>query len=209
MNEFTDLNSAWKCTFCGWNTKTEAIDKALSIIQTEVEQAQSIVSGSERLEQYEILIRKYRKVLHPRHYIITGLRQNLIELYGRVDGYELQEMTDILLKHKIGMCLDVLKVLNVIYPGKTRAHAMLLYEMHGPLVLSSRNAYIAGILKSDGFKTKLREAINLLEECIEILEWEDVATMESDIAQIAKKVKAQLTEEIIKFENRSKSVWKK
>lgn len=125
-----------------------------------------------------------------------GLRQNLIEMYGRVAGYELQKLTDILLKHKIELCLQVLNVLDVVYPGKNRARAMLLYELHAPLVFRARNAYAAGILNGDALKIKLQEAINLLNESTEILEWEDIATTEYAIAQIGKKALVQLKDNV-------------
>lgn len=197
MNSSTaDRKCEWICTQCDCKTKVDSIRQTLSIIQTEVDNAQSIDFGPKRLERCELLIRKYRKLLHPLHYIQTGLSQNLIELYGRVDGYELQKLTDILLEHKIDLCLQVLTVLDAIHPGKTRSRAMLLYELHAPLVFRARNAYTAGFLKDDALKTKLQESINLLKESTEILEWEDVTTTEYAIAQIGKKALVRLKENV-------------
>lgn len=168
----------------------------MSIIQTEIEYLQSIDFGSERLEKCEQLFRKYRSVFHPRHYIQTGLRQHLIEMYGRIEGYELQELPDVMLEHKIDLCRMVLNLLNIFQSGKTRARAMLLYELHAPLVLTARAAYVAGVLQGDALKVKVQEAVDLLEECSTILEWEDITTVEYNIAQIAKESLAQLKESI-------------
>lgn len=168
----------------------------MSIIQTEIDFVKCIDFGSERLEKCEQLFRKYRSVFHPRHYIQTELRQNLIEMYGRVDGYELQELPDVMLEHKIDLCRQVLNVLNVFQPGKTRARAMLLYELHAPLVLTARTAYVAGVLQGEALKAKLQEAVDLLEECTTILEWEDTTTVEHNIAQIGKESLTQLKESI-------------
>lgn len=149
---------------------------------------------AERLEKCEQLLRKYRSVFHPQHYVQTGLRQNLIEMYGRVEGYQLQELPNVMLEHKIDLCRQVLNVLTVIHPGKTRCRAMLLYELHAPLVLIAKSAYAVGILQGDALKAKLQEAVDLLEECSSILQWEDSTTVEYTIGQISNQSLVQLKE---------------
>lgn len=142
-----------------------------------------------------MLFRKYRTLLHPQHYAQTGLRQNVIEMCGRVEGRELGKMADALLQRKIDLGFQVLSVLDVICPGKTRARGMLLYELYRPLVVLARNAYAAGVWNVAVYKTKILEAIKLLEECTEILGWEDETTTEFVIGQIGKKALAQLKED--------------
>ncbi|XP_037049425.1 SET domain-containing protein SmydA-8-like [Bradysia coprophila] len=194
ISDPNDIESMWKCSRCDFNTNATAVQRALSIIQTEVDAIQSMDFSAERLEKCEQLFRKYRSVFHPQHYIQTGLRQNLIEMYGRVEGYELQDLPDVMLEHKIDLCRQVLNVLNVIHPGKTRCRAMLMYELHAPLVLIARSAYAAGVLQGDALKSKLQEAVDLLEECTPILEWEDSTTVEYTIGRIARESLAQLKE---------------
>lgn len=193
---FKDKNCAWKCSHCDFTTTSSAIRKVLSVIQAEVDSLQSIEFGPERLEKCEKIFRKYRGVFHPCHFLLTGLRQNLIELYGRVEGYELEELPDNLLEHKMELCQSVLNILNVIYPGKTRTRAMLLYDLHAPIVLSAKIAYATGLIQDDEFKKRLQEAVVLLEECTTILEWEDVGSVEYTIAQIGKQCLFQLKESI-------------
>lgn len=164
----------------------------LSAIQAEVDSLHSIDFGRERLEKCEQLLRKYRDVFHPCHYMLITLRQNLIELYGRVEGYELEDLTDNLLEHKMNMCLAVLNVLNVLYPGKTRTRALLLYDLHAPTVLSAKISYATGTITDAEFKMKLQEAIAFLEESTAILEWEDADSIEYAVSQIGKQSLSQL-----------------
>lgn len=117
-------------------------------------------------------------------------------MYGRVEGYELQDLPDVMLEHKIDLCRQVLNILNIIQPGKTRARAMVLYELHAPLVLTARTAYTSGVLQGDDLKAILQEAMDLLEECTAILEWEDVTTVEHTIGKIGKESLDQLKESI-------------
>lgn len=168
----------------------------LSIIQAEIDSLQSIEFGPDRLEKCEQLFRKYRAVFHPSHYLLTALRHNLIELYGRVEGYELEDLTDDLLEHKMKLCQSVLNVLNVLYPGMTRTRAMLLYDLHAPIVLSAKISYATGMIKDAELKKKLQEAIAFLQESTTILEWEDVDSVEYAIAQIGNQSLSQLKESI-------------
>lgn len=139
-----------------------------------------------------MLFHKYRALLHPQHYIQTELRQNLIEMYGRVEGHELGKVTDAMLQQKIDLVFQVLSILDFIYPGKTRARGMLLYELYRPLVFLARNAYAAAVWNVAVYKTKINKAISLLEECTEILGWEDETSTEFVVGQIGKKALAQL-----------------
>lgn len=162
-------------------------------MQSDVADVQAIESGAERLQETEKLMRKYRVVLHPLHFIISGLRQNLIEMYGRVEGYEMAELPDILLERKEELCRQVLSVLNVFEPGLSRSRAMIMYEQHVPLVLLAKSGFIAGVLKNQALKSKLIEAIEILKECVDILQHEDLASQEGVLGQVAKQAMEQLT----------------
>lgn len=193
---FKDENGIWKCSHCEFTTTASSIRKVLSVIQAEVDTMQTIDFGPERLELCEQIFRKYRCVFHPCHYVLIGLQQNLIELYGRVEGYELEQLSDKQLAYKMEMCQSVLKVLNVLYPGKTRTRAMLLYDLHAPIVISAKISYATGMIPDEELKNKLQEAVTLLEESTAILEWEDVDSVEYTIAQIGKQSLNQLKESI-------------
>lgn len=169
----------------------------MAVIQDEIDSMQTIDFGPERLEKCEQIFQKYRAVFHPCHYLLTGLRQNLVELYGRVEGYELRDLTDSLLERKINMCQSVLNVLNVLYPGKTRTRAMLLYDLHAPIVLSAKISYASGMIQDDELKKKIQEAAALLQESCTILELEDVDSIEYTIAQMGKRSLTQLKESIM------------
>ncbi|KAJ6640841.1 SET domain-containing protein SmydA-8, isoform A [Pseudolycoriella hygida] len=191
-----DENCSWKCTHCKFTTTSTAIQKVLSVIQAEVDFIKTMEFGPERLAKCEEIFRKYRGAFHPSHYLLTAIRQNLIELYGRVEGYELCDLTDKLLEHKVAMCESVLNVLNVLYPGKTRTRAMLLYDLHAPIVLLAKISYATGKIKDGEFKKKLKHAYDLLQESSTILAWEDVDSVEYTISQIGKQSLSQLRDNI-------------
>jgi hypothetical protein len=60
------------------------------------------------------------KILHPNHVILVDKKYNLAKMYGRMPGYEADKLTPVQLKRKMGLCKEVLEVLNKIMPGRTR-----------------------------------------------------------------------------------------
>lgn len=191
-----DDEAEWKCTGCEFKTRGAAVQKAIQVMQAEIDMLSGMEYGPERLAAFEKLYKKYRSVLHPLHFIKTSIRHSLIELYGRVPGYEMPELPDILLERKIELCRDILWVLNYFEPGKTRSRAMILYELHGPIVMLAQSQYRQGILSGEPLKKKLEEAALMLQECSSILEWEDPASPEGILANVAKQSLEQLRESI-------------
>lgn len=193
MLSFTDEDSSWNCRACGSITSGEEARQIVAALQSEVNGVQSLEMGAKRLEEAERLLRKYKSLLHPSHYIATGLRQLLIEMYGRVRGYEMVQLTDELLERKAELCREVLRVLNIFEPGLSRARAMNLYELHVPLVLLAKNGFIANKLSGAELRARLVEAIDLLRECVEILEHEDAGSQEGILCVVARQALQQLT----------------
>lgn len=161
-------------------------------MQNEIESMKTIDSAPEKLQKYEKLLKEYKWVLHPHHFIQNVLKQGLIEMLGRVEGFELENMPDVMLEHKADLCCELLQVLDTIEPGKTRSRAMMLYELHAPLVVLARSQYSSGNLTGEPLKHKLKVAIELLDECVEILEWEDFTSTEGYLAEIARTSSTQL-----------------
>ncbi|KAI8125933.1 isoform A, Protein msta [Lucilia cuprina] len=188
-----DPNTVWKCTLCEFKTSSDAIRRALAVIQAEVAELQATEMSATRLQETEKLLKKYRVVLHPLHFIMISLKQNLIEMYGRVKEYEMVELPDILLERKEELCRQVLRVMNVFEPGLSRMRAMILYELHVPVVLLAKSGFIAEVLTGRKLKEKLSEAIDILKECVEILQHEDPQSQEGVLGLIAKQAMEQLT----------------
>ncbi|XP_040170568.1 SET domain-containing protein SmydA-8 [Anopheles arabiensis] len=193
-----DENAEWKCGQCGFKTSGAAVQKAVMTIHNEIDELACFEYEAGRLEAYETVYKKYRSVLHPLHFINTSIRHSLIELYGRIPGYEMAELPDVLLERKVELCRSILRVLDVFEPGKSRARAMILYELHAPLIMLAQSAFARGEDQRDGksLKQQLNEAAQILEECGAILDWEDPATPEGILANVAQQSLAQLRQSI-------------
>ncbi|XP_046866436.1 SET domain-containing protein SmydA-8 isoform X1 [Drosophila willistoni] len=189
----TDTDTSWHCRSCDNSNSNEETQRILNALQAEVNGVQSLEMGAKRLEESERLLRKYKSLLHPLHYIAIGLKQLLIEMYGRVQGYEMVQLNDNHLERKSELCRDVLKVLNIFEPGLSRSRAMNLYELHVPLVLLAKSGFIASKLNGGELRARLLEAIDLLKECVDILQHEDKSSQEGVLCGVAKKALEQLT----------------
>jgi hypothetical protein len=116
----SDPLAQWKCSNCEFCTPGSAVKKVLSVIQSDMDQLDYVDTGAEAVENREALLRKYRSILHPKHAFLIILRCSLSQLYGRAEGYVLEDLPDILLERKIELCKDVLSVADVIEPGLSR-----------------------------------------------------------------------------------------
>lgn len=100
--------------------------KAFEMIQAEIDSIDELEQDANALEAREQLLRKYRSILHPRNTYNTILKVSLGQMYGKVPGYTLQDLPDILYERKAEMCKQVLDNLDIIEPGYTRIRGQYL-----------------------------------------------------------------------------------
>lgn len=147
----------------------------------------------------ENLLEKYKSILHSNHFAMTSIKNALIDSYGHVKGHLLSELPDALLRRKIGLCEEVLKILDVFERGKSRARGLMMYELHEPIILLAKFRYQKGDLSKAEYLGQLAKARELLSESIEILSWEDEnICMVSTLTKVSMKT---LNELIGSFEN--------
>ena len=84
---------------------------------------------------HEKFIEKFSQVLHPSHGFLVKVKYNLARMYGRMAGFECDKLSDIQLKRKHALCVDVLGVLDKIMPKLSSMRGVMLYEAHLPCVL--------------------------------------------------------------------------
>ncbi|CAK1587126.1 unnamed protein product [Parnassius mnemosyne] len=189
-----DNDAQWSCTekSCGFKTSGAAMRKMLAVVQAEVDQLDALEPGPQAIEQREATVNKYKSVFHPRHSILLSIKHALAQLYGRVDGYGLDELPDLILERKAEFCRLVLKTLDVITPGDSRMRAMMIYELHAPLMYLARSEFSAGLITKEKLKERLQEPIQCLADAARILSREDPQSPEGITGQIAYQSMEQL-----------------
>lgn len=180
-----DPEKTWNCTVCKFTTSASAVSKAVETLQTELDGLNNMGFTAQRLEALEAFMKKYRGILHPRHHILITAKQNLIQLYGRVPGYEMAELPDLMLERLLEFCQDILKVLDVVEPGMSRGRGTLLFTMHVPMMLLAQSLFIHGLLEGEELKKRLKAAADVLEESCNIMELGDPNSSEGMLAMSA------------------------
>ncbi|CAG9767303.1 unnamed protein product [Ceutorhynchus assimilis] len=188
-----DDSCEWKCHLCDYKTNGRAVRKVFAAIQNEIDQVE-YVGGPEGIQQRETIFKKYRSVLHPKNAYMTILRSALTQLYGKAEGYTLEDLPDIILERKIELCHQLMEVLDVIEPGLSRIRGITLYELHGPIMIHSRHNYQYGALDKDDFKAKMQQAVDTLGKAVEILKNEPVSQPEGQLGLMAQTAFDQLKE---------------
>lgn len=134
---------------------------------------QDEIESTNDVESMENLLEKYKSVLHSNHFIMTSIKNALVDLYGHVKGHLLPELPDALLRRKIELCEELLEILNAFERGKSRARGLMMFEAHAPIVILAKSRHQKGDSSENEYLCQLVKAQELLKESLEILSWED------------------------------------
>ncbi|XP_018564705.1 protein msta isoform X2 [Anoplophora glabripennis] len=187
-----DAESSWSCNnlqgHCpGYSIAARSMKLLLHRISQEVEQI-----DLNDVEGMETFLKKYRNVLHPTHYLCFGIKVSLSQVYGKINGYLIYELSNELLERKRDLCTEILKVLDIIEPGYTRIRGVTLYEIHAPLmILLTRDMEDQSPAKSE-LRTRLREVLKYLTEASVILSYEPENSPEGIMGRAAKEALVQM-----------------
>lgn len=142
--------------------------------------------GGNDIHQIEMFMRKYAKTLHVNHYIFLSAKHSLCQLYGKIDGFLINELSEEQLKRKESYCESLLEVIDVLEPGFSRLRGVILYEMHAPVMLQITRELQMGRINIAEFKRRLRNVTNMLERSHAILKYEPEGSQEYEMAVAAK-----------------------
>ena len=181
-----DLSSDWSCTKCD---KLFPVAKISNVCGAIKEHAERLEYNKERPEEcgiaaHEAFLKKYKPVLHPNHVTLIRVKYNLAKMYGRMDGFEANNLSAELLERKRGLCEEVLGVLDVIMPGSTRMRGVMLYELHLPLVmLANRQLQLGPGGGGDPARivASLKKGLKCLKQGVEILKLQPDDSFEAKI----------------------------
>lgn len=179
-----NMDAPWKCQAnnCeGYSISAKSVELLLNRINEEIEDI-----DCNDIAKMEATLEKYRNVLYPSHYLNVGLKLSLSQLYGKIQGYLIHELTDDLLLRKTEVCKEILKIFNVIEPGYTRLRGVTLYELHAPIMVLTTRQFERQKIAKNELKLRLKEVIRYLEEASKILNYEPVTSSEGMMGIAAK-----------------------
>lgn len=185
-----DPEAPWSC-----NNKSQKADRKCPGYTVAAKSMQLLINRiSEEIEDIdnsdipamEKFLEKYRNVLHPTHYLCLGIKLSLTQLYGKVHGYFIHELSDELLRRKEALCKELMKIFDVIEPGFTRLRGVTLYELHAPIMILTTREFEKQSIDKTELKRRLKEVMKYLEEASIILGFEPETCSEGIMGKAAK-----------------------
>lgn len=104
----------WTCNFCSTIADPHEIEQQLAHV------GKDMAAMNRRDPKHcNMFLDHYVSAghLHPNHYYFTEIRLNLAQLYGQVEGQPLDQLSSEQLTHKRELCLKVIKIADVLFPG--------------------------------------------------------------------------------------------
>lgn len=104
----------WTCNFCSSVADPNRIELSLAHVGKDM-----AAMNRQDPKHCRMFLDHYVAVgnLHPNHYYFTEIRLNLAQLYGQQEEVPLDQLSHDQLNHKRELCLKVLKIADVLFPG--------------------------------------------------------------------------------------------
>ncbi|XP_076654988.1 uncharacterized protein LOC143360216 isoform X3 [Halictus rubicundus] len=168
----------WQCNRCRRSIGGRLVRTTLNISRTLIEDT----DGSD-VKSLETLATKLIRSFHPNHFVMLSLKQKLLAAYRK--EMATPNPSKKCMQRMLETCKEVCDVLEIVEPGISRLKAIMLYEMHLPLMLLANRAYAAREISLAELSSRLEEAGSLLKRSLGMLLLEPVDTPEGKLAKRA------------------------
>jgi len=159
----------WVCEKTGIRRQAEEVKEQLAKIGLELEE----LAMKGNVDDSENFLEKYKTLLHPNHYHMVACKHQLMQMYGRTEGYLIQDMTEEQLKRKEDLCREHIDVLKMIDPHCIRLMifaAAAHFELHMPLLQVAKRKWEAGQLSTEDFRSALKDPHTHVKTAVALLQ---------------------------------------
>ena len=137
-SDVNNLEADWKCCSCTFTVTSEKVATLTLKVKEESKKIDDMCfseynktgvtpEGASSINKHENFIKKHENVtLHPNHVFLLDKKYTLAKMYGRMDGFTANVLSDDLLRRKRKLCEEVLAVFNKIMPGRTRKRGIII-----------------------------------------------------------------------------------
>ncbi|XP_035788785.1 SET domain-containing protein SmydA-8-like [Anopheles albimanus] len=176
-----EQESNWKCTLCPSTVSSQTIEVLLERLSKKLD----AIDGND-VAGFEQFLQTYGTLLHDNHYLLLSAKHSLCELYGKIDGYLIPQLSPDQLKRKETVCRDLLEVIDLLEPGLSRLRGTIMYELHVPLMIEAGQLFQGGSIQRTELRRRLKEVQRLLRESERILAMEPEGSPEYGMAVAAR-----------------------
>ncbi|KAK6630412.1 hypothetical protein RUM43_014757 [Polyplax serrata] len=149
------------------------------------------INGND-IEGYEAFLKKCQNIFHENHYLCLSAMHCLSQIYGKIDGYLINDMTDEQLERKSQICRNLIKIFEKLEPGLTKERGLLLYELHAPLMILLKRKCACKTTNVREIKLKINQVVKYLDEVVLILSKEPECSKERELVDAAQKAVASI-----------------
>lgn len=176
------------------------------------------INGND-IKGYEAFLKKCQNIFHENHYLCLSAMHCLSQIYGKIDGYLINEMTDEQLERKSQICRNLIKIFEKLEPGLTKERGkykwngdhlilirrnvkvkgdlwllagLLLYELHAPLMILLKRKCACKTTSVREIKLKINQVVKYLDEVVLILSKEPECSKERELVDAAQKAVASI-----------------
>ena len=110
----------WQCQECKHTVTQKKLDEWDEVIEKESSRLPTVGDPHEILKAHEKFLSKYDSYLHPNNHHLMNVKETLSQMYGRLPGLTMKDLTMEQLKRKEGLCKKVFHVLDLIEPDISR-----------------------------------------------------------------------------------------
>ncbi|XP_032597198.1 SET domain-containing protein SmydA-8 [Drosophila grimshawi] len=170
----------WACDRCDCRLSAADLERLIDRINDDLEEID--VHDIPALENF---LTRYREVLRPNHYLLLSAKYSLCQIYGRIEGYLLPEMSPQDIERKERYCRDFLEIVDLLDPGLTRLRGLIMYELHAPIMVLAQLGMQSGQLTRQEFLKRIKEVAKLLKDSARILQLEPPGSSEHEMGLAA------------------------
>ncbi|XP_017852999.1 SET domain-containing protein SmydA-8 [Drosophila busckii] len=170
----------WACDHCDYRLTASQVERLLDRINDDLEDI-----DARNVPALENFIIRYRDVLRSNHYLLLSAKYLLCQTYGRVEGYLLPQMSLEDIARKERYCREFLAIVDVLEPEMSRLRAIIMYELHAPIMVQAQLQMQSGQLTRQQFQRRIKEVMQLLRESSRILQLEPAGSAEHEMGLAA------------------------
>uniref|UniRef100_T1P8T7 SET domain protein n=1 Tax=Musca domestica TaxID=7370 RepID=T1P8T7_MUSDO len=175
-----DQEADWRCDKCPFVMKSEAVVKLLDKINNDLD-----AIDAHDIPGLENFLKRYAGLLGENHYLLLSAKYSLCQLYGKIEGYLLPDLSLEDLQRKKSYCEHFLKVVDILEPQLTRLRGLIMYELHAPMLMLAQRSMMMQLTTARDFNKTIKEVIHLLRESAKILKMEPAGSTEHQMGLAA------------------------
>ncbi|XP_052839332.1 SET domain-containing protein SmydA-8 [Drosophila gunungcola] len=157
----------WRCPDCG------ALLTAAEVHELQAEVGAALVEARGELQVYESLLTQYGPLLHPNHFMLLDIKQNIASiLRAAALMNSMEQPCKKLLARRVELCSDLLPVCRAVVPGISKLYAIGLFEYLLALVELVELQFAESDLNKKEYVAHLRTASLVAKEAMDLLRFE-------------------------------------